>query len=354
MEKDLIVRLFALIIILLSFSNSLARITSTYSHDLAVNYAWLAAVGYCTPAQIAEGNCCMDQLEQNSYYLLYNEKIQIDDITVTILRNDQLHQILVTFTGTRSKFQLLKEFYASLQKFIPINDKFKEVKLMTYFKSVYDEFIIKNKNTLISRLISLIAETSGEYQFVFVGHSLGGALATIFAREFSLIHRTEDSPVLLSFASPRVGNFAFANSVMTNVPIVFRIAMDEDPVTKFPFCNLKDGQCINMFNTTTFVEKLEFNEENSKDTFPWHIGGLVLYKQDFTTYTECGLKYGEFNLDNSYCSKLSDYIKSLEEVLNDLEGAKLHGYYFINKTMTQYCSATDSNKTNSKPRKFLQ
>jgi hypothetical protein len=66
------------------------------------------------------------------------------------------------------------------------------------------------------------------------------------------------------------------------------------------------------------------------------------------------MKYGEFNSEIPYCSKLSDYIKSLEEVLIDLEGAKLHGLYFINPKMTQYCFASNSDQTNSKPIKFLE
>jgi triacylglycerol lipase len=67
---------------------------------------------------------------------------------------------------------------------------------------------------------------------VFVtGHSLGGALATLAMCDLMAARPTAQ---MYNFASPRVGDPAFARLFNAQAPIVWRIANTEDIVTNLP------------------------------------------------------------------------------------------------------------------------
>jgi len=65
---------------------------------------------------------------------------------------------------------------------------------------------------------------------IFVGHSLGGALADIFSRKFQA-WKGHWPTATMSFGSPRVGNVEFAGSSQQWYD---RVALDGDPVTNIP------------------------------------------------------------------------------------------------------------------------
>ena len=91
----------------------------------------------------------------------------------------------------------------------------------------------------------------------FVGHSLGGALATLFAGHVARFHRgyvdgfqREIKVVCHTFGSPRVGNKHFARWFQENVKAsdCARIMNREDPVAQIPisayFQHVSDAVCI--------------------------------------------------------------------------------------------------------------
>jgi predicted lipase len=91
----------------------------------------------------------------------------------------------------------------------------------------------------------------------FVGHSLGGALATLFAGHVARFHRgyldefqREIRIVCHTFGSPRVGNKHFARWFQENVNAshCVRITNLRDPVVQIPisayFQHVSDAKCI--------------------------------------------------------------------------------------------------------------
>jgi predicted lipase len=89
----------------------------------------------------------------------------------------------------------------------------------------------------------------------FVGHSLGGALATLFAGHVARFHRgfvdgfqREIKVVCHTFGSPRVGNKHFARWFQENVRDCARIMNLRDPVAQMPisayFQHVSDAVCI--------------------------------------------------------------------------------------------------------------
>lgn len=78
----------------------------------------------------------------------------------------------------------------------------------------------------------------------FVGHSLGGALASIAASEYAGIHKKPS--YLYTFGAPRVGSLGLCNTLRTNLPEghVKRIYAISDPVPMIPwmpFCHYNAG-----------------------------------------------------------------------------------------------------------------
>jgi len=90
----------------------------------------------------------------------------------------------------------------------------------------------------------------------FIGHSLGGALATLFAGYVARFHRGyirdeqlhELKVVCHTFGSPRVGNKHFVRWFQENVSDCGRIMNREDPVAQMPlsarFEHVSDALCI--------------------------------------------------------------------------------------------------------------
>lgn len=92
---------------------------------------------------------------------------------------------------------------------------------MMYLKQLKKDFV--HNLTLLSEI------NDPDYQTIFIGHSLGGALATISA--FYCIDRNiiKNEPVLITFGQPRVGNDLFARYLTENIKQIYRIARLKTP-----------------------------------------------------------------------------------------------------------------------------
>ena len=80
------------------------------------------------------------------------------------------------------------------------------------------------QNEIINRV-----KKNKDKKIIFTGHSLGGALATIFSWLYFL-----DKNICITFGSPRVGNRYFVNSFNNIVKESFRYVNGEDSVCKVP------------------------------------------------------------------------------------------------------------------------
>ncbi len=86
-------------------------------------------------------------------------------------------------------------------------------------------------SSILSKVREKVALTSKP--LIFTGHSLGGALATLFA----LTVKTENPTRHVScctFGSPKVGNKAFVNAFNSKVDVSIRIVNNHDGVTYRP------------------------------------------------------------------------------------------------------------------------
>jgi predicted lipase len=107
------------------------------------------------------------------------------------------------------------------------------------------------KNGSYDKIIDILKEALTVYEdyHIFIsGHSLGGALCTLFG--YMLSYEIENNITVISFASPRVGNddwkTAFNNKLNLNH---FRVSNNRDIVTAAPMFNYKHvGHCIRLFD----------------------------------------------------------------------------------------------------------
>ncbi len=103
------------------------------------------------------------------------------------------------------------------------------IKIHNGFYNQYLEiqFIIRNE---VYKIYNDNLKNKIKKEIIFTGHSLGGALATIFATTFSIPNSC------VTFGSPRVGNKAFVKffNKKINIKESLRYVNEEDTVCKVP------------------------------------------------------------------------------------------------------------------------
>jgi len=276
----------------------LMPIEKIFTTELAKYFLNFASFGYCTIKEMEERSCCQELLESEGWDIIVKETINLDNYNFAILKNNQSRKIIVTFPGTRGKYQFLEQVYYS--NGVPFDGDKKE-KIMNYFKQVW--VLIKS---VIGENLKLLYEIYPDYQYVFTGHSLGGAMASIAALDsvkYGSLKRSEISPVLITYGQPRTGNDIFANEVMKHIPIIYRVVRQGDFIATFPRCAYEKNlnTCLNFLPESKFVRDLSLTEEQIKteedNYFSWHLGNLMLYTSEMNEYVNCTRDYGDNNPD---------------------------------------------------------
>uniref|UniRef100_A0A914X2F3 Fungal lipase-like domain-containing protein n=1 Tax=Plectus sambesii TaxID=2011161 RepID=A0A914X2F3_9BILA len=141
--------------------------------------------------------------------------------------SDKKKQIAVAFRGTTTKSQLLLQAIDSLS---PGEEFFGIGFVHQYFKNGLSEVWASVNKTLA-------APKTKDYEVLFTGHSLGGALASLAAvLTVKLGFRPSDKVKMFSFGQPRVGDSTFAFTYDRLVPFSFRIVNKGDIVSHVPKC----------------------------------------------------------------------------------------------------------------------
>src|SRR5210317_2196900 len=123
------------------------------------------------------------------------------DIQVGIAISEGKQRITVVFRGSESMLDWyydLMIFKQKLKDDIYVHSGF-YTQLTT--NSVYDELV---------ESIKYILKDHPDFEIYVTGHSLGGALSTLFG--YMLANSIENNVNVISFASPRVGNYAWKKS----------------------------------------------------------------------------------------------------------------------------------------------
>lgn len=157
---------------------------------------------------------------------------KLDDIVYGIFYNDE--DIVISFKGTTN----LKDTLSDID-FIQVDDLYS---IPGKFHKGFHDLIFEDKvaESLELEINNIISKSSHKNLYI-TGHSLGGALATLF---YSYL---QNSPLsdkgkldkdinvqLITYGCPRIGNSDFSNSIKKDT---IRVVNGNDIVTKVPiFC----------------------------------------------------------------------------------------------------------------------
>ena len=150
------------------------------------------------------------------------------DLQVGITISEINKRITVVFRGSESKYDWYYDLSIMKRKLwddVYVHSGFYN---QLHTNGVYEDLVQTIENLMIE---------NPEYHVYITGHSLGAALSTLFGYE--LAHAFNDKKVVIvSFASPRVGNGAFRKTYDEKENLVhYRISNDRDVVTAAPMIN---------------------------------------------------------------------------------------------------------------------
>jgi hypothetical protein len=203
------------------------------------------------------------------------------DYCWTVLKNVTNKKIIFTFSGTKGPYQLSSQAWNSGGESY-FREADSKIKIMKYFHKLYQTIAFDFFETF-DRI-----KYEEFKQYIFVGHSLGGAMASIalfdLVRQGKLAPVTSGikSPVLITYGQPRTGNYMFANELSKYAPIIFRHVNDNDLVPGIPECQRLTKKCVNEFSKTSIdSSETNYNLANISDSYyPWHLPGLIFIDGD--------------------------------------------------------------------------
>ena len=258
------------------------------SQEMLSYYSWFASYGYCQDADIPLF-CCKNYLEFFTgrwTMVCETSTTEYYDYNFVLWRSDEYKKYILAFPGTRNNImELLNE--AVNIKLVNYDGVDNGIKVVNYFNKValeIKDLIFSEEN------LKDIAAHPG-YQFIFIGHSLGGSVAAIELYEAinkNLITQ-ENNPALITFGMPRSGNEKWVIDFNSKIKNVIRVVRDGDMVTTVPYVPL---------------------------TNPYrHLGGLILLNKEMNSLNYCPKDIGE-----DYPDKECERTKSLD--------LKYHLHYF--------------------------
>lgn len=226
---------------------SLPVIPTAFVNELTY-YGNLAAAAYCKEAKLMTWKCGRRCECILTSYLMY-KIILVDTPWITsvsyfrngqskiagfVAANDILKEIYVSFRGTKSFVNWIYNLYSSKEP-VP----WRHGSQTTRVPKVHQGFLMAYnsvKKKVSSRIRTLIL-AHPTYSIRVVGHSLGGALATLCAMELNESLDFSTKVRLVTFGAPRVGNDAFINLVRIHFPEPrdrIRVTNGQDVVPHLP------------------------------------------------------------------------------------------------------------------------
>uniref|UniRef100_A0A914UQS5 Fungal lipase-like domain-containing protein n=1 Tax=Plectus sambesii TaxID=2011161 RepID=A0A914UQS5_9BILA len=201
-----------------------------YSDVTARNSLFLSAAAYSpTPA------ACLQQhmptmVVYNQYDVLCDDRNNSCWAYTAVSTSDR--RVVISFRGTRGFEQLALEiFHGAEGTFGKMVDFAAGGKVIDYFS--YAFYAMWNSG--LQRDLADLNQRYNDYQLWIVGHSLGGALASMTSAlvvtkglwNFATVH-------LMTFGQPRVGDISYAQIVEENVAYRYRVVHEHDIVPHIP------------------------------------------------------------------------------------------------------------------------
>tara|TARA_B100000787_G_C16198319_1_gene302710 strand:- start:2953 stop:3834 length:882 start_codon:yes stop_codon:yes gene_type:complete len=201
--------------------------------------------------------------ENDNYNII--KLFNINGIQVAIILNHSDKRINVVFRGSIELSDWLYNlfiFKKNIKKNIKNNININNIKVHSSF---YNLLFNNNLYTDILNEIIKLTNQYTDYKLNVTGHSLGGALATLFS--FFLSYSITSKIYIFSFASPRVGNRKWANIFNNKENLIhYRFVNQKDIVTTIPYFYYSHcGHYININKNSSvdIINKQHYKDINS-------------------------------------------------------------------------------------------
>jgi len=236
------------LLLLFAFTVLTAILPSSALAQSSIN--WLTAIHYAQLAHIAEGvaptsdyTADVQQLIQNQGYTflqpIYGSDLTTDShpdggdtVSYGYLAVSPSGELVAVIRGTDTVLEWIDDAaFFFVDNPVHGGSGFTEEGFTAIYKSLRMSRA-NNSQTVISAIKSYVNNGTAK-SITVTGHSLGGALATLLVLDVA--HNTaQKSPVLYTYASPRVGEYFFASNFNKALPTKYRIYIDTDVVPDLP------------------------------------------------------------------------------------------------------------------------
>jgi hypothetical protein len=252
-----------------------------YSETDATEFAYASALAYCKPDDITSFTCGENCDKLKGYKSYFSQVFNVADgqtLSFSMIYNPSTQRFITTFRGTITDMQLLLEALKGGAVSYTIYNV-KNGLVDNYF---YTNYVRTIRKVFLQKLKEA-RTTFRNYKFIFTGHSLGGALATIAAFDaVTSYNLPAQQAILYNFGSPRVGNFELASAIEKAVPQIYRLVHWRDLVPHLPTC-IRDlfGAC------TQGADRKGLFRGIPALWHAWHVSQQIFYNEDFTSYQVC-------------------------------------------------------------------
>jgi len=212
----------------IAFSSVLAQSQLSWDYKTAMRMVDYAYAGQCLPADIQAWDCIYCVNDTTGFQTIGVNYNASTDHTAYIGVNPNFQELLVSFRGTKP---------TSLNNWLNNLDVFSSNKAFPWYTDAmvhpgFLDVLESHQSFLIPQVPNLIAMYPN-YQLVINGHSLGGAVATMFAMQLFVEYGTS-STHLVTFGSPRVGDGTFRDLFTSSGVSHWRLTHERDPVPHVP------------------------------------------------------------------------------------------------------------------------
>lgn len=187
---------------------------------------------------------------------IFHEKTDGQVIVVSHVKEDL---VSVSFRGTNTKDKEYKNIKTDLDRTkIDADSVCDGCKVHGGFWALYIDLLVET-----DQAFEEVMKKKPKAKVVITGHSLGGALATIYIghifKRWQQLYK--DRIELITFGSPRVGNDKFAAAINLSIGKhnIYRVVYDNDPVSHVPlvsmgFIHVGDGRHYKMKDDRSFTK----------------------------------------------------------------------------------------------------
>ena len=241
------------------------------SQEMLSYYSWFASYGYCRDADIPL-LCCTNYLDFFTgrwNIITKSSTTEYYNYNFVFWRSDEYKKYILAFPGTRNNIMELLNEAANIL-LVEYDGVDNGIKVVNYFYKVALEI----RDLIFSYENIQDIEAHPGYQFIFIGHSLGGSVAAI--ELYEAINKNfisqDNNPALITFGMPRAGNEEWVIDFNIKIKNIIRIVRDGDMIPTVPY--------VPLFNPYR------------------HLGGLILLNKDMDSMNYCTKDIGEDYFDN--------------------------------------------------------